>query len=310
MPLDPQARVYLDQLAALNAPPMNTLPPAVVRTNSEKAPRPPGPDVHSVENRKIPGPDGEIPVRIYTPSGPGPFPALVWFHGGGWVIGSLEYADGAVRHITTMTNCVSVSVDYRLAPESKFPAAAEDCYAATAWVEANATLLNIDVERIAVGGDSAGGNLAAVVPIIARDRGGPKIVQQILDYPVIERDFTTKSYNDNPEGFLLSRDMMIWFWNHYLRNDEDATNPYVAPMHASSHKGLPPALVITAEFDPLRDEAATYAKCLQEAGIPTQHTDYKGMIHGFTGLWFTLDQGMAAIKEISDTLRYAFGIHD
>ena len=308
MIVDPQARAYLDQLAALGAPPMNTLPPAQVRANSENAPRPAGPEVAKVEDRKVPGPNGDIPVRVYTPAGTGPFPVLMWFHGGGWVIGSIDMVDGTVRHLTNMANCVSVSVDYRLAPEYKFPAAAEDCYAATAWVAANAPSINADPSRIAVGGDSAGGNLAAVVPIMAQDRGGPRLVQQVLDYPVIERDFATKSYNDNADGYLLSRDMMVWFWDHYLNDDSEATHPYVAPMHAKDYSGLPPALVITAEFDPLRDEGAAYARRLAEAGVPTKHSDYSGMIHGFFGMWAVIDKSKDALTEVADTLKNAFAV--
>ena len=306
MPLDPQAQAYLEQVAAAGAPTVNMMSPAVARANAEKASLPPGPEVAKVEDRTIPGPDGEVPVRVYTPAGPGPFPVLVWFHGGGWVRGSVNISDGTVRHLTNMGDCVVVSVDYRLAPEAKFPAAAEDCYAATAWVGANTSSINADPDRIAVGGDSAGGNLAAVVPLMARDRGGPSLLHQVLVYPVIERDFTTRSYTQCSEGYSLTRDAMVWFWDQYLRDEGDATHPYVAPLHAKDLSGLPPALVITAEFDPLRDEGAAYARRLSEAGVPTKHSDYSGMIHGFFRLWWAMDRSKEALSEVAATLKEAF----
>ncbi len=306
MPLHPQATAHLETLAGLNAPPLNTLPPAVARANMEKAPRPPGPDVAKVEDLNIPGPGGDIHVRVYTPSGTGPFGALVWFHGGGWVIGSVEQSDSTPRHLTDMAGCVTVSVDYRLAPEDRFPAAAEDCYAATRWVADNAAALDVDPTKIAVGGDSAGGNLAAVVPVMAKDRGGPPIVHQLLVYPVIERDFQTHSYESNANGYLLSREMMVWFWDQYLRDDSDAKHPHVAPLHAKDHSALPPALVITAEYDPLRDEGAAYAHRLAQAGVPSKHSDYPGMIHGFFGLWWAMDSGKEAQAEAASALKEAF----
>ncbi|MEE9284344.1 MAG: alpha/beta hydrolase [Dehalococcoidia bacterium] len=306
MPLDPQARTILDQLAALGAPPMETLAPEVARANAEAAPRPTGPEVHRVEERTFPGPDGDLPVRVYTPEGSGPFPALVWFHGGGWVIGSPNISDASMRIITNEVGCVVVSVDYRLAPESKFPAAADDCYAATRWVANSSSALNVDGRRIAVGGDSAGGNLAAAVALMARDKGGPALAHQVLVYPVIDREFTTPSYQDNGEGYLLSKPMMAWFWDLYLRDDADASNPYAAPIKATDLKGVAPALIITAEFDPLRDEGEAYGQRLSEAGVPTVCSRYDGMIHGFFGMIEAIDRSREAIKEASTTLKRAF----
>ena len=228
-------------------------------------PRAPGPDVAKVEDRTIPGPSGEIPVRIYTPEGSAPFPGLAWFHGGGWVVGDLDTADGSARHLCVGANCVVVSVDYRLAPETKFPGAADDCYAATQWLAGNAASLNVDPNLIATGGDSAGGNLSAAVSLMSRNRGGCDLVFQLLVYPVTERNFDNGSYTDNGEGYSLTRDGMIWFWDHYLSEEADATNPYAAPMHAADLRGQPPALVITAEYDPLRDEGEAYAQKLREA---------------------------------------------
>lgn len=205
MPLDPQAQSVLDVVAALNLPPNHTVSPAEARANAKMRPQAEGPEVAKVEDRTIPGPGPEIPVRVYTPAGPGPFPILVWFHGGGWVVGDLDSADGTARQLTVGANCVTVSVDYRLAPETKFPGASDDCYAATVWAAQHAGELNGDASRLAVGGDSAGGNLAAAVSLMARDRQGPALAFQLLIYPVTDRNFTTVSYIDNAEGYLLSK---------------------------------------------------------------------------------------------------------
>jgi acetyl esterase len=247
-----------------------------------------------------------LPVRIYTPNGSGLFPVLVWFHGGGWVVGDLDTADATSRNLTVAANCVVVSVDYRLAPETKFPGPAEDCYAATQWVEQNAASINVDPGRIAVGGDSAGGNLAAAVSLMARDRGVSLPVFQLLVYPVTDRNFESKSYVSNAEGYQLTRDGMAWYWDHYLKNDADASNPYAAPLQAPELSGLPPALVITAEYDPLRDEGEAYAHRLEAAGVPTVYTRYDGMIHGFFGMAAAIDKGKQAVDQASSALQSAF----
>ena len=306
MPLDPQAQVVLDQIEALGLPANHTVSPEEARANGKARPRAPGPEVARVEDRSIIVPDRHIPIRIYTPAGSGAFPMLVWFHGGGWVVGDLDTADGTARHLAVGAGCVVVSVDYRLAPETKFPGAADDCYAATQWAAENAGSLGADPLRIAVGGDSAGGNLAAVVPLMARDKGGPPLVLQLLIYPVTDRDFETSSYRGNADGYLLSRDGMVWFWDHYMANESDAKNPYCAPLQAKELSGLPPALVITAEFDPLRDEGEAYAHRLLEAGVPTECTRYDGMIHGFFGMSGVMDKGKQAISQASAALKAAF----
>ncbi len=306
MPLDPQAQKVLEQIAALGLPPNHTVSPGQARINMKARPRATGPEVAKVEDRLIPGPGVEIPIRLYTPAGSGPFPILVWFHGGGWVVGDLEMADPTARHLTVGAGCVVVSVDYRLAPETKFPGAADDCYAGTAWAAQNAGRLNGHPNRIAVGGDSAGGNLAAAVALMARDRGGPPLVFQLLVYPVIARDFETESYRRNAQGYSLTRDGMRWYWDHYLRNPADASNPYAAPLVAQDLKGLPAALVITAEYDPLCDEGEAYARRLQAAGIPMNYSRYDGMMHGFFGMPAVLDKGRQAIAEASAALRAAF----
>ena len=306
MPLDPQVEKVMEQVAALGLPAPNTVSPAEARANALMRPRATGPDVAKVENRTIPGPDGEVPVRIYTPEGDGPFPILAWYHGGGWVIGDLESADGTARNLCVGGKCVVVSVDYRLAPETKFPGPAEDCWAATTWAVNNASSINADSARLAVGGDSAGGNLAAAMCLMAADRGGPEIALQLLVYPVTDVNFSTVSYSENGEDYSLTKASMQWFWDHYLSAKEDAENPYAAPMKAKSLAGQPSALVITAQYDPLRDEGEAYAKRLQEAGVETTATRYDGMIHGFFGMGAVVDKGKQAVDEASAALRNAF----
>ncbi len=224
MSLDPQAQILLDQMAAAGGPPPHALAP--------------GPDVAKVEDLLVSGFEGEIAARIYTPEGTGPFPLLVWFHGGGWVAGDLDMPDGTARNLTARAGCVVASVDYRLAPDTKFPGPVEDCYAATQWAMNNAGRLNADPNRIAVGGESSGGNLAAVVCLMAQDRGGPSLVFQLLASPVTDFDFTTLSYRQNGDGYLLTKEAMVWFSNLYLRDQSDATNPYAAPLKARDLSGV------------------------------------------------------------------------
>lgn len=306
MPLDPQAQQVIDQIDALGLPPAHTVTPEQARANMKLRPRADGPEVAKVEDRVISSPGAEVPIRIYTPEGSGPFPILLWFHGGGWVVGDLETADATARHLTVGAGCVTISVDYRLAPETKFAGAPDDCYAATEWAEQNAAEINGDSSRIAVGGDSAGGNLAAVVAQMIRDRVKPPLVFQLLVYPVSGYDFNTDSYQRNADGYLLSRDSMKWYWDQYLGDSDDATHPYAVPLKAKSFSNLPPALVITAEFDPLCDEGEAYAQCLQAAGVPTTCSRYDGMIHGFFGMPAMLDKSKQAIAEASAALQQAF----
>ena len=307
MALDPQAKALLDQFGAIGQS-ISSMSVADARRAMEVLSSMRGelPPIGAVADRRIPGPAGEIPVRVYTPTGSAPFPLLVFFHGGGWVLGGIETHDGICRELASGAGCVVMSVDYRLAPEHKFPAAADDCYAATQWAAAHAADLGADAKRVAIGGDSAGGNLTAVVAQMARDKDGPPLVFQLLIYPVTVAAFDTPSYRDNAEGYLLTAGDMRWFWDHYLKNAVDGENPYASPLRAKSLKGLPPALVVTAEFDPLRDEGEQYARRLEEAGVPTRLSRYDGMIHGFFGMSQMIDKAKAAVKEASSNLRLAF----
>lgn len=306
MPLDPQAKAFLDQF--MSGPQLHELPVPLAREGmiALAGMQPPAVEVATIENRTIPGPAGDIPVRIYTPAGTAPFPVLVYFHGGGWVIGNLDTHEGTCRELANGAGCMVVSVDYRLAPENKFPAAAEDCYAATLWVARNGASIGADATRIAIGGDSAGGNLTAVVALMARDRKEPPLRFQLLIYPVTDAAFDTASYDENAEGYLLTRDGMQWFWNHYLRDDRDRADAYAAPLRAETVAGTPPALVITAEFDPLRDEGEAYARRLSDAGVHTTLIRYDGMIHGFFGMTALMEQAKRAMRQANTALRRAF----
>jgi acetyl esterase len=262
--------------------------------------------VARVEDRTLVGPGGALPVRIYVPFGNGPFPVLMYFHGGGWVIGDIESSDGLCRTLAGEAACIVVSVDYRLAPEHRFPAAAEDAYHATLWVATEASRFGGDPSRIAVSGDSAGGNLAAVVALMARDRGKPPLKFQLLIYPVTDAGCDTPSYSENSEDYFLTKEAMLWFWGHYAPTQADRSHPYASPLRASNLADLPPALVITAEYDPLRDEGEIYASRMRAAGTPVECTRYDGMIHGFFTMSGLLDKGKAAIRQAAAALRAAF----
>jgi len=235
-----------------------------------------------VEDRSIPGPAGPLRVRIYRPPVTTPVPLVAYFHGGGWVIGDIDTHDGTCRILSRRTGAVVVSVDYRLAPENRFPAAVDDCDAATSWMAAHATELGADPARLGVAGDSAGGNLAAAVTLRARTRGRPTIAAQALVYPAVDFTEVRPSLLSNGEGYLLTADAVRWFSAQYL-GDHDPADPLASPLLAD-HAGLPPAVVATAEFDPLRDEGRAYAEALSEAGVGVRLLDFPGLVHGFMGL--------------------------
>ena len=304
-PLDPQVKALLDQMAAANQPAFHSQSPADARTAMGSLVNVfgPGPEVHKVEDRKIPGPAGDIPVRIYSPSGKANG-ILVYFHGGGWVVGDITSHDYVCRTLTNAAGCTVVSVDYRLAPEHKFPAGPEDCYAATMWASQNAASLGSDADHIAVGGDSAGGNLAAAVSLMARDRGGPRIRHQMLIYPVTDAAMDTPSQQEFlADGFVLSKLDMEWFWGHYLANKKDGENPYASPARARDLRNLPPAHIITASHDPLRDEGEAYGELLKKAGNRVKVKRYDGVVHGFFSLQAAIDQGKTANRELAEELK-------
>lgn len=310
-----QMKAVLDELASFEAPPIEQQSPFNARNNPTianavmgllaKRGRPAVEAVGDVSHRLIPGPEGDLLVRIYRPRGNGPFPVLVYFHGGGWVIANLDTYDGSCRALTNAANCVVVSVAYRQAPESKFPAAAEDAYAATQWVMTNAAQIKGDPRRVAVGGESAGGNLAAVTCLMARDRKGKLPVHQMLVYPVTNYAFDTPSYRENANAKPLSQAMMKWFWSYYLKNAADGQNPYASPLRGNL-SGLPPATLITADIDPLRSEGQAYAQKLQAAGVAVKATNYTGVTHEFFGTGAVVDKAKQAVSEAAAGLRAGF----
>lgn len=263
--------------------------------------------VHDVADRTIPGPAGEIDVRVFRPSAATGLPLLLWFHGGGWVTGNLDTHDQLGRQLADATGAVVVSVDYRLAPESKFPAAADDCLAAYEWALANASEVGADPNRIAIGGDSAGGNLAAVVALDARERGLPQPKLQLLVYPVADYEFDSPAMIENATGYFLETEGMRWFYDHYARTPADFDDPRFAPMRASDLTGLARAVVITAEYDPLRDQGEAYARRLSEASVPTVAVRADGLIHGFFGMHQFMPPGQEAWDVSVAALRDALG---
>lgn len=305
MPLDPQVQVVLDKMKQLGVPPLHALSVEDARkiNLSGMAARPE--EVWRIENRNIPGPIDSIPVRIYTPRSEAPLPVIVYYHGGGWMVGNLDAADVLCRRLANGVNGLVVSVDYCLAPEHKFPAATEDAYAALTWVAEHAAALGADPHRIAVGGDSSGGNLAAVASLMARDKGFPSVKFQLLFNPVTHHSFDTDSYRDNAEGYGLTTNTMRWFWNRYLANEQDGQNPYASPLLAPDLSDLPPALVITAEYDPLRDDGEAYAERLKAVGVPVEAKRYSGMVHGFMLQTGAYDQGRKAEEQAISALRKA-----
>ncbi|WP_129691354.1 alpha/beta hydrolase [Gottfriedia acidiceleris] len=280
--LDSQAEKFLNALKQM--PPIHELDPKTVREILSKSPRPliNLETLSKVEDFMIPvSNDEEIKCRVYIPKGSGPFPIFIYYHGGGWVLGDIESTDASCRIIANRTQSIVVSVNYRLAPEYKFPTAVEDAYSALEWVYENGILFNGDVSRLTVGGDSVGGNLATVVTMIARDRKGPSIVAQVLIYPPTNLEFNTESHQMFAKGFGLDREQLIWFRNHYLRNEEDKMNRYASPLIAKDLSDLPQTLIITAENDVLRDEGLAYANRLKKFGVQVEYACEYGMIHGY-----------------------------
>lgn len=310
MPLHPEAAAFLEQVARQKNQPIDSLPLDLVRRAAliGSLPGSSHPELARIENRLIPGPDGgQLPVRIYVPHGSGPFGMCLYFHGGGWVLNNMDTHDELVRRLAATSGCVFVNVDYRLAPEHKFPAAVNDAYAALSWAHDNASSIGGDPRRIAVSGDSAGGNLAAVLCLVTRDRQGPAISYQALIYPITDCDFERPSYRNNAEGYFLTRREMLWFWNQYVTSADQMRHPYASPLLAESLKGLPPALILVAEYDPLCDEGEAYATALQAAGVDVEVLRYDGMIHAFIRRVQQFEMARKAIQEIGAMIRRHIG---
>jgi acetyl esterase len=311
--MDPQVKALLDmmvaQAEATGAPKMTELEPAVVRANTEvgfAAFNAGAPEMGSIVDRRIPGPAGEVPVKIFTPKGTGPFPLLVYFHGGGWVIMSPDTHSKLCAELAEGAGVVVVSVHYRLAPEHLPPAQLDDCMAAVHWAVEHAAELNADGSRFAVGGDSAGGNLAAAASLRLRDEGGPQPRFQLLFYGAYLLDLDTPSCIENANAVILPRDTMEWFINHYLSGGASKDDPYIAPIKGDLH-GLPPALLMVGTLDPLLDDSKAYAAKLKEAGVPATLSIYEDMPHIFVQLSAMLDGGKKGIAEACAALRAALG---
>jgi len=309
--LNPQVQEYLHGLSEQGLPPLYRLPLAEARETyrdlsvSDEPPEPVG----SVTDRTVPGPDGDVPIRIYRPTAEGPRPALAFFHGGGWMLGGIDTHDALCRALTNASDCVVVAVDYRLAPEHRFPDGLEDCYAATQWLAENAEEIGATPGTLAVAGDSAGATLALGVSLLARDRGGPSIDYQVLAYPPAAFSFKTDSYEENAQGYFLTRKDMERFWNGYVRSELDGDHPYSAPLQAERLDGLAPTFLLTCGFDPLRDDGRALADRLEAAGVPTRHVQYDDMIHGFLTMLADpeLDRAREVIDEIGDAVRSELG---
>lgn len=314
---NPQMKAILNQLAALKPKPIPRLsptqarrqpgPPQAIKALLQNKGRSTAPEpVAKVEDRTVPGPAGTIPVRVYTPSGAGPFPVLVYIHGGGWVIASIQAYDSSARALANAAKCVVISVGYRYAPENRFPAAHEDCYTATQFVMKNADQFNGDPARVAIGGESAGGNMATAVCLMARDRKGLMPVYQLLVYPVTDTRTDTPSYRQNANAKPLNRATMQWFFRHTLDEPRDRNSKYLAVLRNPNLRGLPPATVITAEIDPLRSEGKAYADRLKAAGVPVRYRDYTGVAHEFFGMGAVVDKAKDAIAFAAEGLRSGF----
>ncbi len=315
MPLDPRIRTFLEQAGLLNLPGRPPRTAEVVleemRANDEKAKMAAVKSaatlpVAHVENRTITGPLGEIPIRLYVPEGHGPFPVLLYFHGGGWISGNLDTEDSGCRYFCRESSCLVLSVGYRLPPEHPFPIGLEDCYAAACWLAEQTTLLGGDPARLAVCGASGGGNFAAAIALMCRDREGPPLCFQLLLVPALDFDLTTSSWQSY-DGYMICSQEFLLVRNLYIPNIEERIHPYAAPLLAADLHSLPPALIITAECDPVRDGAERYGQRLRSAGVPATTSRYEGMVHGFMGMRTVVPQeAEAALKEASLALRTAF----
>jgi len=311
MPLDPQVQMLLDQLAAVGGPKLETLPPAEARTLFKTfGSMLPVVTAARMTPYRIPVDGGEVDMHLHWPLGAEdaaePLPVLVWYHGGGFTIGDLETSDSTAAELANASGCAVANVDYRLAPEHPFPTPLEDCYTALSWIVSEAAAMGFDPARVAVGGDSAGGNLSAALCLLASQRGGPALRFQLLVYPCLDARMSYPSIKENGEGLLLEASTLRWFWDNYI-GSADPEDPLLSPVYASADDlaGLPPALVITAEFDPLRDEGEAYAERLRLAGVPVDTSRYEGMVHGFVPFSQLWDAAHKAVDECARALRAA-----
>jgi acetyl esterase len=310
MTLDPQAEKLLIGMKEVGAKSFAhmTVPEARLACWNFVGPQGTPEPVAHVDDRFIPGSTADLPVRIYYPDGDGPFPALVYFHGGGWVVFNIGIIDATSRSLANRTGCAIVAVNYQKAPEHKFPIPLDDAVSATDWVAENAPELNIDSSRLGVMGDSAGGNLAAVVAIMARDNDGPALACQVLLYPPTDADVDKPSYLKNAEGYALERRDMQWFYEHYLNRPDEGNDPRVSPLRTQTLSGLPPALVVTNEYDPLRDDGRLYAAKLQADGTPTTYRDYPGLIHGILNMRGVVDASTTMHDDIGTWVRHTLSL--
>ncbi|MBU6296906.1 MAG: alpha/beta hydrolase [Alphaproteobacteria bacterium] len=312
MPLDPLTKAFLDQLDTMPTPKLWEMSPASARMASAvvmKLANPKDMPIGKIQNRDMPGPGGNIALRLYTPVAAGgeALPAVVYFHGGGFVIGDLESHDAICRLLAEQSGARVIAVDYRLAPEHKFPAAVEDAFAAVNWVEANAADIGVDANRIAVAGDSAGGTLSAVVCQLAKAQGGPSIAAQLLMFPVTQLGGSFSSLHEFAAGYFLEKQTMDWFFGHYLPAWADLSDARLSPLLAESVGGLPPAYVMLGGCDPLHDEGLAYAEKLRAAGVPVTIADYPGMVHCFIFLQAIVPQAYTALTDAANALRRVFG---
>lgn len=304
MPIHPQAQAFLDLGATLGLPDISEQGPYMARSYSHAERDLAGPIESGVgiENPYFTSPTADLPLHVYTPEGAGPFRAMVYFHGGGWVLNYISKYDAQLISLAKQTNSVIVSVNYQKAPEHKFPIPFDDCYAALEWTVANAKNLNIDPTKIGVGGDSAGGNLASAVALAARDRGEIALAYQLLIYPCNGPEYVHDASVPNAEGYGLTQRGMKWLWEQYLNGDKDRVHPYAVPHSAASFVDLPPAVIISAEFDVPRQDVLDYTQKLKDAGNYVVHRDMKGMIHGFFNYGKYIDEGIAVRDFFADEI--------
>jgi acetyl esterase len=323
--LDSDMQAVVDQLVKFKAPPIESLDygnarntptfknaveemasqSATTRAINVAMPAMPEP-VEKIEHILIPTSEGEVLARIYYPNTDKNLPVLVYFHGGGWVIASLDVYESSCRALCNAAEAIVVSVNYRQSPEAKFPAAINDAYDSTQWIIQNAAQIGGDPNRVAIAGESAGGNLATVTCLQARDKGGRMPIAQLLVYPVTDTSMSQASYAENQDTIPLHTSMMPWFWNYYLENESDKTNKYVAPLHADNLSGMPPTILITAEFDPLRDEGEQYAQKLADAGVSVKFQRFDGVVHEFFGLAGAVSKAADAVKFAAEGLQEVF----